>query len=55
MELSLDLTKRYTYADYLTWADDKVCELIDGFVKMMSPKPIHQVKMPADNERFGTM
>jgi Uma2 family endonuclease len=37
MELSLDLKKRYTYADYLTWADDKVRELIDGFIKMMSP------------------
>jgi Uma2 family endonuclease len=45
MELILDLKKRYTYADYLTWADDKTRELIDGFIKMMSPKPrpIHQV------------
>jgi len=45
MELSLDLNKRYTYADYLTWTDDKVRELIDGFIKMMSPKPkpIHQL------------
>jgi len=45
MELLLDLNKRYTYADYLTWADDKARELIDGFIKMMSPKPkpIHQV------------
>ena len=45
MELSLDLTKHYTYADYLTWADDKVRELIDGVIKTMSPKPkpIHQV------------
>jgi Uma2 family endonuclease len=44
MELLLDLKKRYTYADYLTWADDKVRELVDGFIKMMSPKPrpIHQ-------------
>ncbi|MCL1974238.1 MAG: Uma2 family endonuclease [Bacteroidetes bacterium] len=44
MELLLDLKKRYTYADYLTWADDKVCELIDGFINMMSPsaRPIHQ-------------
>ena len=44
MELILDLNKRYTYADYLTWADDKVRELVDGFIKMMSPKPrpIHQ-------------
>ena len=45
MALVLDLEKRYSYADYLTWADDKVRELIDGFIKMMSPKPkpIHQV------------
>ena len=45
MELSLDLKKRYSYAEYLTWTDDKVRELIDGFIKMMSPKPkpIHQV------------
>jgi Uma2 family endonuclease len=35
--LNLDLNKRYTYADYLTWWDDKRRELIDGFVKMMSP------------------
>ena len=37
MELVLDLNKRYTYADYLSWADDKMRELIDGFVKIMSP------------------
>jgi Uma2 family endonuclease len=38
------MKKRYTYADYLTWADDKTRELIDGFIKLMSPKPrlIHQ-------------
>jgi Uma2 family endonuclease len=44
MELVLNLKKRYTYADYLTWADDKVRELIGGFIKVMSPsaKPIHQ-------------
>ena len=28
MGLVLDLKKRYTYADYLTWADDKVRDLI---------------------------
>jgi Uma2 family endonuclease len=39
MELQLDLNKRYTYADYLTWLDDKRRELIDGFVKLMSPAP----------------
>ena len=42
--LNLDLTKRYTYADYLTWLDDKRRELINGFIKLMSPAPkrIHQ-------------
>jgi Uma2 family endonuclease len=39
MELSLDLNKRYTYADYLTWLDDKRRELVDGFIKMMTPAP----------------
>ena len=39
MEISLDLNKRYTYADYLTWLDDKARELIHGFIKMMSPAP----------------
>jgi len=44
MELVLDVTKRYSYADYLTWADDKMRELIDGFIRIMSPAPgsIHQ-------------
>ena len=39
MELDLDLTKRYTFADYLTWFDDKRRELWDGIIKMMSPAP----------------
>ena len=39
MELSLDLKKRYTYADYLTWVDDKRRELINGFIHIMSPAP----------------
>jgi len=34
--LVLDLNKRYTYADYLTWMDDVRRELIDGIVKMMA-------------------
>jgi Uma2 family endonuclease len=37
MELLLDTNKRYTYADYLTWWDDKRRELVGGFIKMMSP------------------
>ena len=39
MELSLDMNKRYTYADYLTWLDGKARELIHGFIQMMSPAP----------------
>jgi Uma2 family endonuclease len=39
VELSLDLKKRYTYADYLTWMDGQTRELIDGFIKIMSPAP----------------
>ena len=34
--LVLDPAKRYSYADYLTWVDDKRRELFDGFVKMMA-------------------
>ena len=37
--LELDLTKRYSYADYLTWFDDKRRELIDGIISLMSPAP----------------
>jgi Uma2 family endonuclease len=42
MELSLDLNKRYTYADYLTWFDDVRRELIEGFIKMLpAPRRVH--------------
>ena len=42
--LILNKNKRYTYSDYLTWIDDKRRELIDGFVKLVTPAPsrIHQ-------------
>jgi len=40
--LDLDMSKRYTYADYLTWMDDVRRELIDGFIHLMSaPVRIH--------------
>jgi Uma2 family endonuclease len=32
----IDETKRYTYADYLTWLDDKRRELFNGFIHLMS-------------------
>jgi Uma2 family endonuclease len=37
--LNLDLNKRYSYADYLTWMDDARRELHDGFIKLMTPAP----------------
>jgi Uma2 family endonuclease len=37
--INLDLKKRYSFADYLTWLDDKRRELINGFVEMMTPSP----------------
>lgn len=41
----LDLTKTYTYADYLKWTFEERVELIKGFIKKMSPAPskTHQV------------
>ena len=40
--LNLDPSKRYTYAEYLTWFDDIRRELIDGFIHLMSaPNVIH--------------
>lgn len=35
----LDLSKRYTYADYLTWQFDEMVELLRGKVFRMSPAP----------------
>ena len=44
MELQLDVNKRYTYADYLTWIDEKRREIVNGIIKKMTPAPrrIHQ-------------
>ncbi len=38
-ELSLDANKKYSFADYLTWVDDKRRELFDGIAKLMTPAP----------------
>jgi hypothetical protein len=40
----LDLTKAYTYTDYLHWEFSERVELIRGWVRKMSPSPdlIHQ-------------
>ncbi len=35
----LDLNKKYSYADYLTWQFDEMVELIKGKIYSMSPAP----------------
>ncbi|HKK74561.1 MAG TPA: hypothetical protein VJ953_05785 [Saprospiraceae bacterium] len=35
----LDLSKQYTYADYLTWRFSERVELFKGWVKKMSAAP----------------
>lgn len=35
----IDMSKRYSYADYLTWQFDEMVELINGAVHKMSPAP----------------
>ena len=41
----LDLTKQYSYADYMLWQFSERVELIKGFIMKMSPAPAkkHQV------------
>jgi Uma2 family endonuclease len=40
----LDLTKQYTYSDYMSWRFQERVELINGFILKMSPAPnrMHQ-------------
>ena len=35
----LDVSKTYSYADYLTWQFDELVELVKGKVRRMSPAP----------------
>ncbi len=53
----LDLSKRYTYADYITWQFDDMVELIKGKIFRMSPAPNmkHQrisLKLSSKIDRF---
>lgn len=38
-DFTIDINKRYSFANYLTWIDDKRRELFDGFIKIMTPVP----------------
>lgn len=50
----LDLSKHYTYADYLTWQFSERVELIQGRVRLMSlaPRRTHQ---KISGQLFGTI
>ena len=52
MELLLDLNRRYTYAEYMTWTDNQSRELLDGFIRLMSPAPT--LKHAVVLRRLGT-
>ena len=44
-EIILDPAKQYTYAEYLTWTDNKRRELIDGIARIMSAPVILHAKI----------
>lgn len=37
--VSIDINKRYSYADYMKWTDDVRRELFEGVIKLMTPSP----------------
>lgn len=41
----LDLTKSYTYADYLTWQFDEMVEIIKGKVLRMSLNLVASIRV----------
>ena len=45
MEITLDLNRRYTYAEYLTWTNSESYELLNGFIRLMSSvsSPEHDI------------
>lgn len=45
----LDLSKTYTYADYLTWRFEEMVELFKGKVQLMSPAPLRLHQKIAHN------
>ena len=45
----LDLTKKYTYADYLTWKFAERVELFNGWILKMSPAPTSKHQRISNN------
>ena len=48
----LDLTKQYTYSDYLQWQFSERVELIKGFIRKMSPAPNRKHQTISQNLNF---
>ena len=48
----LDLSKQYTYSDYLLWQFSERVELIKGFIKKMSPAPNRNHQSISQNLNF---
>ena len=48
----LDLTKTYTYSDYLLWQFSERVELIKGFISKMSPAPNRNHQTVSQNINF---
>ena len=49
----LDLTKSYSYADYLLWQFSERIELIKGFILKMSPAPNRRHQTVSQNLNFS--
>jgi Uma2 family endonuclease len=45
----LDLTKEYTFSDYLQWQFSERVELLKGFIKQMSPAPSRRHQTTSQN------
>lgn len=51
----LDLTKEYTYSDYLLWQFSERVELLRGFIKKMSPAPSRRHQDYSRNLSFSIL
>jgi Uma2 family endonuclease len=51
----LDLTKEYTYTDYLMWQFSERIELLRGFIKKMSPAPSRKHQDYSRNLSFSIL
>jgi Putative restriction endonuclease len=51
----LDLTKQYSYSDYLLWQFSERVELIKGYILKMSPAPSRRHQTVSQNLNFKVM